>query len=55
MQEQSHLNVVSIDIDVLVCIVENRSRSRVSRVACHVVCHHQDDLQITLFQISEHI
>ena len=40
------LNIVSIDIDVLVLIVENGCRSWVSRIACHVIGHHQQDLRI---------
>ena len=39
-----HLHILSIDVDVLVSIVENCGRARVSRVASHVISHHQDDL-----------
>ena len=37
-------DVVSVNIDVLVGVVEDRARPRVSRVARHVVGHHQNDL-----------
>ena len=37
-------DVVSVNIDVLVGVVEDRPRARVSRVARHVVGHHQNDL-----------
>ncbi len=41
-----YLNVVSVDVNVLVLVVEHGGRPRVARVAGHVVRHHQDDLGV---------
>ena len=42
----SDLDVVSVDVDLLVCVVEDGRRVRVARVARHVVCYHQNDLTV---------
>lgn len=41
-----HLDVVAVHIDILIGIVEDGRRSRVPRIARHVVSHHEDDLAV---------
>ena len=49
------LDVVSVNIDVLVGVVEDRPRARVSRVARHVVGHHQNDLYTAWLKLQNDI
>ena len=35
-----YFNVVSVDVDLLILVVEDRGRTGVTRVASHVVCNH---------------
>lgn len=41
-----YLNIVSVDIDMLISVIENGARTWVSGIASHIVGHHQYDLTV---------